>query len=122
MNNAGDMSKCAERDQDGCHAWHHRTTWDALPPTPKEPHRFLPPCKVRGHVLRSRDLLDYRLWLTRKGPPIWGGFRQPTVLVDPVQKSGVPLRGRCAACYELLRRGSQSFISLPRAGGLGNSG
>jgi hypothetical protein len=69
----GSMKRAERADKRHEH-WCHVTNWESLPPTRKEPHRSLPPCKVRRHALRMRDGFDYRWCTSRMGSPRWGVF------------------------------------------------
>ena len=68
----GVVSKARTKHQQHGQRWHHMTYWESLPPTCEQSHQSLSPYKVQIHVLRKRDLLDYRLLMPLLDSPKWG--------------------------------------------------
>ena len=68
------IAKCTGADHDSHERWDCLTYRDSLPQTRKEPHGYLPPSVLHCHVLRKRDLLDYRRSIPLRDSPKWGDF------------------------------------------------
>jgi hypothetical protein len=69
MDEPANMASCAESAKEQQRRKCFSPNWEFLPPTRKEPHWSLPPCRLRGHALHERDLSDYRLYRYRRDPP-----------------------------------------------------
>jgi hypothetical protein len=67
-------AKCTGADHDRHERWYCLTYRDSFPQTRKEPHGSLPPSVLHCHVLRKRDLLDYRRLMPLRDSPRWGEF------------------------------------------------